>query len=113
MFFVDANVWEDRGELIALIGLVTVFGLSAAWCFAEYFLTRGTFDAHGIRLRWLWLRPKSGAWDELETAYYSASMGWHVLEFRSGVRIRISILMHGQGGVLRLLEEKGVQIDER
>src|SRR5688572_26039548 len=40
--FIDADVWQDGGELFAVIALIVGFGSGAGYCFAEYFLPRGS-----------------------------------------------------------------------
>ena len=105
--FVDANVWEDRGELLAVVGLIVGFGLGAAYCFAEYFFTRGRYDDEGIDFRTPWTERKTERWSDLRDAEFNHQSSWYVLRFRSGNKIRISSLLSGHGGVLTLLENKG------
>src|SRR5688572_20603179 len=40
--FYDLDVWEKRSELFSVIGIIVGFGTGAAYCFGEYFFTRGT-----------------------------------------------------------------------
>lgn len=105
--FVDANVWEDGGELFAVIGLIVGFGSGAGYCFAEYFLTRGVFDDKKIDFYTPWTGRKTERWSDLCGAELNAQMSWYVLTFRSGNKIRISSLLGGHGGVLSLLEDRG------
>jgi hypothetical protein len=105
--FVDANVWEDRGELLAVVGLIVGFGLGAAYCFAEYFLTRGRYDDEGIDFRTPWTGRKSERWSDLRDVQFNPQSSWYVLTFRSGNRIRISSLLSGHGALLTLLEGRG------
>jgi hypothetical protein len=105
--FIDANVWEDRGELLAVAGLIVGFGSGAAYCFAEYFCTRGTYGDEGIDFRTPWTGRKTERWSDLRDARFNAQSSWYVLTFRSGRTIRISSLLSGHGPLLELLEARG------
>jgi len=105
--FVDANVWDDRGELLAVVGLIVGFGLGAAYCFGEYFFTRGRYDDEGIDFRTPWTGRKTERWSDLRDAQFNAQLNWYVLTFRSGNTIRISSLLSGHGALLTLLEGRG------
>jgi len=108
--FIDADVWEDRGELFAVIGLIVGFGSGAAYCFAEYFLTRGSYDDHGIDFYTPWSGRKTERWSDLGGVELNAQMSWYALTFRSGNKIRISTMLGGHGGVLAMLEQKGLPL---
>ena len=108
--FVDADVWEDRGELVAVIGLIVGFGFGAGYCFAEYFLTRGSYDDKGIDFYTPWTGRKTERWSDLGSVELNAQMSWYVLTFRSGNKIRISTMLGGYGGVLAVLEDKGLPL---
>jgi hypothetical protein len=105
--FVDANVWEDGGELFAVIGLIVGFGFGAGYCFAEYFLTRGIYDDKGIDFYTPWTGRKTELWSALCGVELNDQMSWYVLTFRSGNKIRISTMLSGHGGMLAVLEQKG------
>ena len=105
--FVDANVWEDRGELLAVVGLIVGFGLGAAYCFAEYFFTRGRYDDEEIDFCTPWTGRKAERWSDLRDARFNPQSSWYVLTFRSGNKIRISSLLSGHGPLLTLLESRG------
>ena len=109
--FIDRDVWVDRGELLAVLGLIVGFGSGAAYCFAEYFLTRGTYDDKGIEFRTPWTGHKSERWSDLSGAEFNAQSSWYVLTFRSGNKIRISSLLGGHGGVLSLIEDRGFSLE--
>jgi hypothetical protein len=105
--FIDRDVWSDRGELLAVLGLMVGFGLGAGYCFAEYFLTRGTYDGKGIDFYTPWTGRKTERWSDLSGVDFNAQSNWYVLTFRSGSKIRLSSMLGGHGGVLSLLEERG------
>jgi hypothetical protein len=108
--FVDANVWEDGGELFAVIGLIVGFGSGAGYCFAEYFLTRGIYDDEGIDFYTPWTGRKAERWSDLVGVELNAQMSWYVLTFRSGNKIRISTMLSGHDGMLAVLEHKGLPL---
>jgi hypothetical protein len=108
--FIDANVWEDGGELFAVVGLIVGFGFGAAYCFAEYFLTRGTYDDKGVDFYTPWTGRKVELWSDLGGVERNAQMSWYVLTFRSGNKIRISTMLSGHGGMLAMLEQKGLAL---
>jgi hypothetical protein len=105
--FIDRDVWVDRGELLAVIGLIVGFGSGAGYCFAEYFLTRGTYDGSGIDFYTPWTGRKTERWSDLRGVVFNAQSSWYVLTFRSGNRIRLSSMLGGHGGVLSLIEDRG------
>jgi hypothetical protein len=105
--FNDLDVRERRSELFSVIGIIVGFGVGAAYCFAEYFLTRGTYDDKGIAFCTPWTGRKTESWNELTGVEFNAQASWYVLTFRSGNKIRISSLLSGHGGVLSMLEERG------
>ena len=43
----------------SIVGLIVGFGLGAAYCFAEYFFTRGSYDNDGIDFRTPWTGRKT------------------------------------------------------
>jgi hypothetical protein len=110
--FHDLDVWHDRVELFSVIALIVGFGLGAAYCFGDYFLTRGTYDDDGIDFHTPWSGRKTERWSDLEKVAFNSQASWYVLTFRSGNRIRISTLIGGHGGVLRLLGAKGFPVQD-
>ena len=108
--FIDRDVWADRGELLAVLGLIVGFGLGSGYCFAEYFLTRGTYDDKGIDFYTPWTGRKTERWSDLSGADFNAQSNWYVLTFRSGNKIRLSSMLSGHGGVLSLLEGRGIPL---
>jgi hypothetical protein len=107
--FYDLDVWQKRSELIAVVGLIVGFGAGAAYCFAEYFGTRGTYDENGIDFSTPWTGRKVERWSDLVSLAFNAQASWYELTFRSGNKVRMSALLGGHGGVLSLLEGRGVQ----
>ena len=107
--FYDQSVWEDKGELVAVIGLFLGFGLGAIYSFGEYFKVRGTYDDEEIDFYTPWTGRKVEKWDDLKSAKFSSPMSWYVLTFQSGNKIRISSLLGGNGGVLSKLNELGYE----
>jgi hypothetical protein len=105
--FNDLDVWEERSELFSVIGIIVGFGAGAAYCFAEYFLTRGTYDEQGIDFCTPWTGRKAESWNDLGAVEFNANASWYVLTFRSGSKIRISSLLSGHGGVWSVLEARG------
>lgn len=106
-FFYDNDVWTDRGEFLAVIGLIIGFGLGAIYSFGEYFLVRGNYDDQGIEFYTPWTGQKSEKWHNLRSVKFSGSMSWYVLRFKDGRTIRLSSLLSGHGGVLSKLEGMG------
>lgn len=105
--FYDLDVWEKRSELLSVIGIIVGFGVGAAYCFGEYFFTRGTYDDHGIDFSTPWTGRKTESWSDLSAVEFNATANWFVLTFRSGNKVRISTMLSGHGGVLHLLDAKG------
>jgi hypothetical protein len=103
----DLDVWQDRGELFAVVGIIVGFGSGAAYCFAEYFGTHGTYDDDGIDFHTPWSGWKRERWRDLGAVEFNAQASWYVLTFRSGQKVRISSLLGGHGGVLVVLEQRG------
>lgn len=110
-FFHDSDVWTDRGEFFAVIGLIVGFGFGAILCFADYFIVRGSYDDQGIEFRTPWTGTKVERWKDLESVRFSAQMGWYVLKFRSGKVIRLSTLLSGHGGVIEKLDQMGFDLE--
>ena len=110
LLFIDADVWEDRGELFAVIALIVGFGSGAGYCFAEYFLTRGGYNDERIEFYTPWTGRKTERWSDLVGVELNAQMSWFVLTFRSGTKIRISTMLSGHGGMLAVLEQKGLPL---
>jgi len=104
-FFYDNDVWTDRSEFVAVIGLIVGFGVGALLCFADYFVVRGTYDDQGIEFRTPWTGTKVERWSDLQSVKFSTQMSWYVLKFRSGKIIRLSTLLSGHGGVLKKLDQ--------
>ncbi|MEM8982141.1 MAG: hypothetical protein AAGC71_03890 [Pseudomonadota bacterium] len=106
-FFIDDNVWTDRGEFIAVVGLIIGFGGGAIYSLTEYFLVRGRYDDEGITLRTPWSGRQIGMWRELKSATHNATMSWYVLEFSSGTVIRLSQFLRGHGSVIEIVRKRG------
>ena len=104
--FYDLDVWERRSELYSVIGLIVGFGTGAAYCFGEYFFTRGTYDDDGIDFSTPWTGRKTERWHDLIAVDFNATANWYVLTFRSGNKIRISTMLSGHGAVLDVLDAK-------
>jgi hypothetical protein len=109
--FLDADVWEERSELWSVVGLIVGFGIGAAYCFGEYFLTRGTYDDDRIDFYTPWTGRKAERWSELRTVELNSSANWYVLIFGSGRKVRISSLLSGHGAILSLVHAKGFLLD--
>ena len=104
--FYDLDVWEKRSELLSVIGLIVGFGVGAAYCFGEYFFTRGAYDRDGIDFCTPWTGRKTERWSDLVTVDFNATANWFLLTFRSGNKVRISTMLSGYGGVLDVLHAK-------
>ena len=110
-FFHDEDAPTDPYELIAIIGLFFGFGAASVYVFAEYFLTKGTYDDEGITFYAPLTGHKSQKWSDLTSAKYSDSMKWYVLKFRDGKIIRISEYLYGHGGVLDIINKLDHQFE--
>jgi hypothetical protein len=108
-FFNDNDVHEKTSELISVIGLFLGFGLCALACFAEYFKVHGVFCSEKIEFHTPWTGTKCESWDNLVSAQFNASMHWYELKFKSGKTIRLSSYLHGYGGVLEILRNRGFE----
>lgn len=108
-FFYDDNLQTDKGELLAAVGLIVGFGLGATYCFAEYFLVRGTYDDQGVEFYTPWTGSKVEKWQDLQAVKFNAQMSWYVLQFKSGKTIRLSTMLSGHGGVIEQLDQLGVE----
>ena len=104
--FYDLDVWERSSELLSVIGLIVGFGVGAAYCFGEYFFTRGIYDRDGIDLSTPWTGRKTESWNDLVAVDFNATANWFVLTFRSGNKVRLSTMLSGHGGVLDVLHAK-------
>ena len=109
--FNDLDVWQRRSELFSVIGIIVGFGAAAAYCFAEYFFTRGTYDDEGIDFSTPWTGRKTESWNDLIAVELNTTANWYLLTFRSGKKVRISTMLSGHGGVLSLLEAKARALD--
>jgi Bacterial PH domain len=107
--FFDQDVWQERSELLSVIGLIVGFGAAAGYCFAEYFSTRGTYDDNGIDFRTPWTGRKTESWSDLTDVEFNDQANWYVLSFRDGNKIRLSKLLNGHAGVLSVLEQRSLR----
>ena len=108
-FFNDNDAWEKPSEMASIIGLFVGFGLASLYCFSEYFRVKGKFDGVGIDFYTPWTGRKIEVWNDLQSIKLNSQMGWYVLSFKSGKKIRLSKLLSGHGGVLELLQSKGYE----
>ena len=86
--------------------------LAAALLAAGYFLGEGLrsggyFDNSGIRFTTLWGGTRNELWRDLRSVRYRRGCAWYVLTFKSGKKIRLSVLLYGHGGVLQRLRALG------
>jgi len=109
-FFYDADAWEKPSELYSIIGLFLGFGVAAIYCFGEYFKVHGFYDEKGIDFHTPWTGSKIEKWENLTSAKFNSTANWYTLSFKSGKIIRLSNLLGGHGGVLKLLETKGYNL---
>ena len=110
-FFYDNDVHEKTGELVAVLGLFSCFGIAALACFAEYFKVKGRFnDDNGIEFHTPWTGTKKEHWDDLISAKFNTSMSWYTLHFKSGNKVRLSSYLLGHGEVLELLRSRGFDL---
>jgi len=106
-FFYDLDAWEKPRELFSIIGLFIGFGAGAIYTFGEYLKVHGSYDERGIVFHTPWTGTKNEKWENLISVKFNSNLNWYVLKFQSGKKIRLSNLLGGHGGVLRVLEGKG------
>ncbi|MEM1262518.1 MAG: hypothetical protein AAGH76_08980 [Pseudomonadota bacterium] len=106
-FFIDNDVWTDRGEFIAVVCLLVGFGAAAVYSLGEFFFVRGRYDDQGITLRTPWSGRKIGMWRDLKKVTHNTSMSWYMLEFSSGTVIRLSQFLRGHGAVVDVVKSRG------
>jgi len=87
--------------------LMGVLGAAGVAVLFQGVLTRGWYDASGIRYKSAFGGKVDELWRDLRTVHYNKPCGWYVLTFRSGKKIRLSLLMNGHGGVLQRLRSLG------
>ncbi len=109
-FFFDDDIWTNQGEFFSWVALLIGFGAGATYCFAEYFLVRGTYDDVGIEYYTPWTGLKAEKWEDLQSVKFDGAMNWYVLRFRSGKKIRISNMLSGYGGVIERIDELGIEL---
>jgi hypothetical protein len=98
---------NKSGETTALIGIVAGFGIGAIFILAEAFFVKGTYNDTGIVFSTPWSGTKEEKWDDLESLYFSNSIGWYVLKFKSGKVIRLSTYLGGYSYLLQFLQDRG------
>lgn len=103
IFFKKTVLDDAISQVLALVLLFVGFGISAIYCFGEYFKTRGTFDNTGIYFHTPWTGDKSEKWGDLQSIEHNSWGNWYVLTFKSGDKIRLSNLIHGHGEILKIL----------
>jgi hypothetical protein len=102
----------NHGGQYVPIALITAFCAGAtAYFFAEGHFTRGTYDAKGICFQTLWTGRKEKSWHELRALRFNASMGWYLLTFDDGVKMRIPRLLNGHALLLKQLASLGFEPD--
>lgn len=109
-FFYDESAKYDPVEMFSIIALFIFFFFGALACFAEYFITCGTYDEHGISQRTPWTGLTEQKWDDLTSIEYKPNAGWYALNFNTGKKIRLSNFLVGHGDVITLLLSKGYKI---
>ncbi len=100
-------VWifvDHGGQDIPISLLFFGFGLGSIYCFNEYIFTKGSYDEKGIIYKTPWTGTKQKEWSELEYIDFNDTLNWYVFTFKDGCKIRISTYMHGQKGLLEILE---------
>jgi hypothetical protein len=95
---------DDAGESAAKVALIAMFGLGAAYCFAEAAFVRGRFDADRIEFQTPWTGTKRESWRDLRSIEIAAWCGWYTLTFASGAKIRLSIYLTGHQSALEAAE---------
>lgn len=109
--FHDDDVWTDKGELAAVIGLIVGFGFGAVYCLVEYFFVRGEYTEQRIEFHTPWTGTKTEEWRDLRSVHFSAQMSWYVLTFRSGKTIRLSSMLSGHGGAIERARQLGFELE--
>lgn len=104
---------EHGGQDIAILSLIGMFGVFAAYGWAELFGTRGEFDDSGIRFQSLVGGKRRFSWGELRSIRYSDSMHWYVMTFRNRQKIRVSVYMHGIRELLEQVEALDVDVERQ
>ncbi|PTP00583.1 hypothetical protein CWN85_23080 [Vibrio splendidus] len=106
----DNDVQPKTGDLVAVLGLFSGFGIAALACFAEYFKVKGRFNDSSIEFHTPWTGAKKEHWDDLISAKFNTSMYWYTLHFKSGNKVRLSSYLLGYGEVLELLKSRGFDL---
>ena len=110
-FFNDLDAWENRAELLSIIGIFFGFGIGAIYCLGEYFKVKGNFNKQEIDFNSPWTGRKIEKWSDLVSITSSSFASGYVLKFKNGTKIRISNYLIGHGEILDLLKSKGYKID--
>jgi hypothetical protein len=105
------ELWQVPSELLSAIAIVIGFSMAAAYCFIEFFFTRGHYDEKGVVFRSGWSGTTIESWDDLLALDFDPFMGWYLLRFRSGRKVRISALLLGHWGVLEQLAARGYKTE--
>lgn len=84
-----------------------VLALAGVFLLFQGVLSRGWFDASGIRFRTPFGGKVDELWRDLRSVHYNGRVGWYVLTFKDGKKIRLSKLLCGYGGVIARLRSLG------
>lgn len=100
MLFVDEGMGRVTKRVLPSIAVAVGFSLAAGYCFLECFWTRGTYDSDGLSFTTAWTGKKQQRWADLTEVSFNSYIGWYVLSFRDGQKVRISALLRGHPGML-------------
>lgn len=103
-------VFVNHGGQYLPISLILGFlVLSTGYFIVEDTRTGGTFDEQGISFRTPWSGQKTRQWHELRELRFNGAMGWYVLKFTDGSKIRVSRLLMGHARLLEVLAARGFE----
>jgi len=97
---------RDRGEVVALVGLLVAFGFGGTYFLAEARTAGVHVTNHGLVATGAWRSPRSLAWKDVARVHFSRGWGYLVLAGRDGRKLRVSPMLNGFVPFLDVLVER-------